>query len=235
MSLKKWAEKEIEIACKRENPDRKEGEWDYGCHCYESALKAFKSLLEDEHSGLSISITKNILNRLIDVKPLTPIEDTDDIWTLELIDKHYTSTYQCKRMSSLFKYVYSNGNLKYHDIDRVIGVNIHEPKYAYHNNFINNIIDEMYPITMPYMPYDEPFRVYTEEFLVDKKHGDFDTRVILYLTRPDGERVEINRYFREPESDIEENNAYYGWIEISKEEYEERKSRRINKEDKSND
>ena len=235
MSLKDWAEKEIEIACKRENPNRKEGEWDYGCACYESALKAFKSLLEDEHSGLSISMTKYILNRLIDVKPLTPIEDTDSIWTLKRVNKHYTSTYQCKRMSSLFKYVYSDGNVKYHDIDRVVGVNIHEPKYAYHNNFINNIIDEMYPIAMPYMPCDEPFKVYTEEFLVDKKHGDFDTIKILYLTKPDGERVEINRYFREPESDVEENYAYYGWIEISKEEYEERKSRRIDKEDKSND
>ena len=86
MDLEKWAEKEIEIACKKENPNREEGEWDYGCACYESALKAFKSLLEDEHSGFSISITKNILNRLIDGKPLTPIEDTDDVWDRERID-----------------------------------------------------------------------------------------------------------------------------------------------------
>ena len=39
MDLEKWAEKEIKIACKKENPDRAEGEWDYGCACYESALK----------------------------------------------------------------------------------------------------------------------------------------------------------------------------------------------------
>ena len=65
MSLKEWAEKEVQIACKRENSDRKDGEWDYGCACYESALKALNSLLEDEHSGFSIMVTKNILNRLI--------------------------------------------------------------------------------------------------------------------------------------------------------------------------
>ena len=29
MDLEKWAEKEIEIACKKENPDRKEGELYY--------------------------------------------------------------------------------------------------------------------------------------------------------------------------------------------------------------
>ena len=66
MNMKEWAEREVKIACKRENPDRKEGEWDYGCACYESALKAFNSLLDDGHSGYSIGITKQILNRLID-------------------------------------------------------------------------------------------------------------------------------------------------------------------------
>lgn len=80
MSMKEWAKREVELACKHENPDRKEGEFDYGCACYESALKALTSLMEDEHSGFSINLTKQILNRLIDGKPLTPIEDTDDIW-----------------------------------------------------------------------------------------------------------------------------------------------------------
>ena len=29
MNKMEWAEREVEIACKKENPDRKEGEWDY--------------------------------------------------------------------------------------------------------------------------------------------------------------------------------------------------------------
>lgn len=62
MSMLEWAKREVEIACKRENPDKKEGEFDYGCACYESALKAFESLCEDGHSGMSIGFTKNILN-----------------------------------------------------------------------------------------------------------------------------------------------------------------------------
>lgn len=49
-----WAKREVEIACKKENPNRKEGEFDYGCACYESALKAFESLCDDGHSGFSI-------------------------------------------------------------------------------------------------------------------------------------------------------------------------------------
>ena len=109
MGMLDWAKREVEIACRKENPNRKKGEWDYGCACYESALKAFNSLTEDGHSGFSIGITKHILNRLIDGKPLTPIEDTYDAWDHNIIDVHDGHTsYQCKRMSSLFKYVYIN-------------------------------------------------------------------------------------------------------------------------------
>ena len=69
-SMERWAENEVAIACRREKPDRKDGEWDYGCACYESALKAFQSLCNDGHSGFSIGLTKAILNRLIDGKSL---------------------------------------------------------------------------------------------------------------------------------------------------------------------
>ena len=81
-----WAKREVKIACEKENPNKKDGEFDYGCACYESALKAFETLCDDGHSGLSIKITQSILNRLIDGKPLTPIEDTDDVWNL--IENH---------------------------------------------------------------------------------------------------------------------------------------------------
>lgn len=103
-SMERWAENEVAIACQRENPDRKDGEWDYGCACYESALKAFRSLCEDGHSGFSIGLTKAILNRLIENKPLLPIEDTDDGWNkCNFERKDGSKEYQSKRMSSLFK------------------------------------------------------------------------------------------------------------------------------------
>lgn len=108
--MESWAEREVEIACKREAPDREPGEWDYGCACYESALKAFNSLCEDGHSGFSIGMTKQILNRLIECKPLTSIEDTEDVWdnTTDFGGhRGEVANYQCKRMSSLFKYVYA--------------------------------------------------------------------------------------------------------------------------------
>lgn len=204
MSMLDWAEKEIELACKRENPDRKEGEWDYVCACYESAFKAFKSLMEDGHSGLSIGVTKNILNRLIDGKPLTPIEDTDDIWedTSGWTDNGI-ETYQCKRMSSLFKWVYPDGTVKYSDSDRDVCVDINSGT-TYRFGFVSNIIDDMFPITMPYMPDNEPYEIYTEQILSDPESGLFNTIGILYAITPHGERVEINRFFAEKDDKLEE-------------------------------
>ncbi|UWO24065.1 hypothetical protein [Marvinbryantia formatexigens] len=219
-SMESWAEREVEIACERENPDRKPGKWDYGCACHESALKAFLSLLEDGHSGLSISITKQILNRLIDGKPLTPIEDTDDIWEFAYRiglseGEPGFSAYQCKRMSSLFKTVYTNGTVKYEDNNRCCGVDVNSPDVSFHNKLITDVVDDMYPITMPYCPEDKPFVVYREDFLTDAKNGDYDTVAFLYLTKPDGERVEINRFFKEDKDGR--------MCEIGFEEFEERR------------
>lgn len=218
MSMKSWAEREVEIACKYENPDRKEGEWDYGCACYESALKAFKSLMEDGHSGFSIAMTKHILNRLIDHKPLVPIEDTDDIWSERGWSSVETAkTYQCKRMSALFKDVYPDGTVKYTDVNRVTGVNLDNPNVGWYSRITRDIVDELFPLTMPYMPADKPYEVYCEECLSDPKNGDYDTIAVYYILTPDGEKVEVNRYFKE-------GGTVYGcWDEIDCEEYEERK------------
>lgn len=214
-NMETWAEKEVEIACKREAPDRKEGEWDYGCACYESALKAYKSLCEDGHSGLSIGFTKAILNRLIDGKVMTPIEDIDDVGVEHFhkkddVERHF----QCKRMSSLFKDILADGTVRYSDVDRYIGIDIGDD-WGYHNGLIDSVGEAMFPITMPYFPCDKPYKFYTETFLVDPMYGDYDTRGILYVICPDGERVEINRYFKEGDNGTME--------EIDKKEYLARK------------
>lgn len=87
MNMRDWAKREIEIATKREDADN--DELDYRRACFESAYKAFECLLEDDHSGMSIKVTQSILNRLINHKVLTPIEDTPDIWAIliEILEK----------------------------------------------------------------------------------------------------------------------------------------------------
>ena len=223
MNMKAWAEREVEIACTRERKNSKEeGEWDYGCACYDSALKAYKSLMEDGHSGFSIELTKQILVRLIEGKPLTPIEDTDDVWN-EISsyrgNKEGYRDYQCKRMSSLFKHVYDDGTVKYSDIDGHYCVSIDNPNNTYHIGLVREIIDEMFPITMPYYP-GKPIKVFCEDFLSDWKNGDFDTVGIFHAITPDGEQVNIYRYFKE---------SGRNWEEITAEEYADRKRMSIEK------
>lgn len=198
MSMTEWAENEVKIACERERAESKipEGEWDYGCSCYESALKAYKCLMEDGHSGMSFSITRQILNRLMRGQPLTPIEDTEDIWNeVPWLGKDGSREYQCKRMSSLFKVVCPNGKITYHDNERCYAVYLDNPNVSWHNKLIRDTVDEIFPITMPYIP-GEPIKVVCEEYLVDPKNGDYDTIGVLYAMK-DGEKIEINRFFAE--------------------------------------
>lgn len=227
-NLERWAEREVNLACFNENPTRKR-EFDYECCCYESALKAFKSLCRDGHSGYSIKATQRILNRLIDVKPLTPIEDTPDVWS-DIITQHSDRIcYQNKRMSSLFKDVYFDGETRYRDVNRYYCVDVNDQNITYTTGLVSEIIDEIFPIKMPYYP-GNPIKVYCEEFLTDPKNGDFDTRGVLYALKPDGERIEINRFFRDSNQETSDNKileTYPGWIEITKNEYEARKASKI--------
>lgn len=214
MSMTDWAENEVRIACERERAASKtpEGEWDYGCACYESALKAYKCLMEDGHSGMSFSITRQILNRLMRGQPLTPIEDAEDIWNFICTNEDGSKGYQCKRMSSLFKDVYPDGTVKYKDVDRYYVTYAENSNTTWKNGFVMRIIDELFPITMPYIP-GEPIKVVCEEFLVDPKNGDYDTVGILYAMK-DGEKTAINRFLAEKDGKM---------VEIQETEYQKRK------------
>lgn len=212
-NMELWAEEEIRIACERERGGASEDEWDYGVACYESALKAFRSLLEDEHSGMSIGFTLGILNRLVKGQPLTPIEDTDDAWIKRgryPYENDYI-TYQCKRMSSLFKHVYTDGHIEYSDVNRFSCRTLDSSAW-WHNGHVSKIANEYFPIKMPYVPHT--YNVICQEFLTDRKNGDFDTMAILYIYNSAGERKEVNRYFAETEE---------GWREIDLSEYEQRR------------
>ena len=212
MSMSEWAKREVEIACKREAPERKDGEWDYGCACYESALKAYLSLMEDEHSGMSFGFTRGILKRLLESKPLTPIEDVPEVWKESFGWADGGKHYQCNRMTSLFKDIDEKGNVTYHDTGRYYCQDA-ESGATYSCGLEARLLDELYPITMPYYPPIGYYVFMTRELLTDMANGDFDTKAILILKKPDGETEVINRYYAESKN---------GWREITNMEYAER-------------
>lgn len=230
MSMYKWAEQECRIACKKENPDFNfdSEDFDYGCSCYKSALKAYKSLCEDGHSGASFNFTRRILEQLISGNPLTPITDEDffiecpeypiesDKW---LAEHGLKSEIQCPRMSSLFRMETLDGKVSYRDINRAYCIDSEHPSDTFFSA-IDRVVDELFPITMPYLPENGKYKVYCQTFLTDAKNGDFDTRAILYLITPDGKRIDVNRYQTEKDGKM---------VNITKEEYEALLEKRIDK------
>lgn len=229
MSMTDWAVREIELACKHENPNWDGKSFDYGCACYQSALKAYKTLMEDGHSGMSFSFTKNILIRLMNGLPLLPIKDEDfftetngkiiPLDTEESLNKRgLKSSLQCPRMSSLFREETLDGKVTYTDVNRYYCKDIHNPNLTYSNGDAGRIIDESFPITMPYNPTVGKYVFYTEDFLFDKNNGDYDTKAYLYIRTPKGLRIDIYRYFAEKNGE---------WVEINKKEYEERKKNKL--------
>jgi hypothetical protein len=213
--MKNWAENECRIACKKENPDYDfdSNEFDYGCSCYKSALKAYNSLMDDEQSGMSFSFTKNILIKLLNKTPLTPITEYDfksEPITGNKLTNDDKKIYQCYRRSSLFKEVDKDGNIKYNDINRVTCIDITEPKVGYYSKDIELFVNEIFPIKFPYIP-DGVYTVYTNTFLTDESNGDFDTLAILYIITPKNERINIDRYYKY-DNDIEEEISEIEYI-----------------------
>lgn len=213
MSMSEWARREVEIACKRENPDRKDGEWDYGCACYESALKAYLSLMEDEHSGMSFGFTRNILIRLMDGLPLTPIEDIPESWNLVYEEDDGTGVYQCRRMSGLFKHAHPDGTVTYSRTDDYYCKDINTGM-TYSGGGARKIIDRYTkPITFPYYPSAGKCVLTTSEYLTDRANGDFDTKAYFNLKTPDGDTIKINEFYGEVDGE---------WKQITRAEFDAR-------------
>ena len=213
MSMSEWAKREVEIACKRENPDRKDGEWDYGCSCYESALKAYLSMMEDGHSGMSFGFTRNILIRLMDGLPLTPIEDKPESWNLVYEEDDGTEVYQCRRMSSLFKHSRPDGTVTYSRTDDYYCKDVNTGM-TYSGGGARQIIDRYAePITLPYYPSNGKYVLTTSEYLTDRANGDFDTKAYFNLKTPDGDTIKINEFYGEVDGE---------WKQLTRAEFDAR-------------
>ena len=116
-------------------------------------------------------------------------------------------------MSSLFKDVYEDGTVKYRDTNRYYCRNVDALGVTCTFGVAADILDELFPITMPYMPSSTKYRILFSEALTDRKNGDVDTIAIHTIRKPDGDEISVSRYFKETEN---------GYVEIKLDEYMER-------------
>lgn len=215
MSMDIWAKREVELA---KNEALKSGSDNcsthYICECLNSALKAFTSLMEDGHSGASVEQTLIFLQRLVRRLPLTPIAE-DTIWVKSGISESGTVTYQCARMTSLFKDVDREGNINYSDVHRVVCVNKDDLQApVWYNGFVSKIINSIYPIKFPYYTSSDPIIAYVSEHTTSLSE-DFDTMCIDSVKLNNGETVDVKRFFKEDTDST-------SWVEIDEEEYTSR-------------
>lgn len=188
MNMTEWAENEVKLACSGEADDEVLDK--YAESCYQSALKAFKSLCEDGHSGMSIGFTLHILNRLVKGLPLSPIEGKEEEW--EAVERGENNVaYQNKRCSALFKKI-KDGKTRYDFVDKTV-VFYNGEDTGCHNGHASKLVEELHPTTLPFMPPEKSYKVYCNEY--DSAQGDYVLREYTYLINPDGEREELNRYF----------------------------------------
>lgn len=216
MGVYEQAQREVELI--KNSMEGDDGEYVIGV-C-ESALKAFKSLCDDGHSGCSFGMTLNILNRLARGLPLTSIDDDTADWhEMESYDDNIIRQYSSGRISGFYKkirLVDGKEVASYRHLDRIECVDINRPSNTYSSGLVDKLFDAMHPIEMPYAPSTKPIRVFCEDFLYDKNNGDFDTVGVFHALYPDGKIEQINRFFH-----YENGNKRK---EITKEEYDEMKN-----------
>ena len=143
--------------------------------------------------------TKELLNKLVNREPLTPIVDEDNIWGRVSLDDNY-KTYQCSRLTSLFKEVYNDGAIKYFDVNGYELYNLDPtlPKNdgACYNGFVNSVMDDLYPLEMPYAaPLKKP-AVYFARFVSREESENIMIIGIISMVEPDGNHIKINKFYK---------------------------------------
>lgn len=212
-SIVLWARSEIDHAIAEENKSAAESDdvfsAEYDVACYKSALAALECMATQNHSGLSWSVTNQILNRLGGKKPLNPLNSFDDC-PEEWEEDEDSSCPDILHINRRYTRLYKRSDGTYHDIDRWCFFE-ENSTISFSNGFLSRKLDEMYPIVFPYMPVTIKVRV--EELLTDKKHGDYDAqRIIDFIDPKTHESVKVDKCY------VESGDTF---VEIDKKKWDE--------------
>ena len=93
MSLVKHAERELKIAGVFDNGA------DYAGALGVATLELIKVFADQEHSGMSASMVRNLFHKLANYDPITPLTFKDEEWC----DEHGDNSFQNTRNSAVFK------------------------------------------------------------------------------------------------------------------------------------
>lgn len=154
--------------------------------CADTALKAYMLIKESGHSDLGSGIVVDLLTRMLNDLPITPITDEDFPYSIVMIggdeylrDHNLKCSIPCRRMDSIYKEETIDGKVSYTDTNRFVCYDEKDPKFAYTCNTGERVVDKMFPITMPYYP---PTKKYVVMFRGSKP---------IWVKTPEGEKVMV--------------------------------------------
>ena len=172
--------------------------------CHRIALESF-AFIRKNHDTTDVynddMLICDILKTLFNNKPLTDITDDESEWTfIEENPETEIKEYQSKRCYTLSKFVSPDGTTKYYDTEYAMTVDLGDPKFEkYWDTNVNDLMLELFPITMPYNPVYNP--VAYIKSTDDAKHNNvFELVYVMSYTgsnKFDGLKVDIGKYFDE--------------------------------------
>lgn len=207
-----WAKKEVEFY-------QKDNDNMFSVPTSNLALDLFENLINNMSFDSDRYHTCDLFIKMVSGYPLTPIVDTPEIWKVTEIE----GLYQCKRYKTLFK---KDGPI-YTDTNRSKCIDINNPDETFVDHFALSILDELYPITFPYDPSVGKIKIYMERFNYHEDNEEWDTIMIAYFQRPDGELAEVKKCFKR----MEDGKI----VLIKKTEYFTRKEKWLNRKEKEKD
>lgn len=186
---KQWAELEVIKAIAYNKPTDVHVE-----DIYKMVLNAYEEITDNFIIGPS-SFTKvkmvNILRRLLLHLPLSPIIESDFCEDDKFVSPRDGIKFEtpCIRDYPVTKYEYEDGTIEYVDFRRVIGINTEYPEIEEPVNLVfMDWLSKNFPITLPYLPKFEKYRLYIQKFDYDCKEYE---RLIKVVT-PEFEQITVN-------------------------------------------
>lgn len=192
----------------------------YDKECFNSALRALKSLTKDGHSGASIQYTMEILNRMVKGFPFSEITEQDEWETPhKYSESDDFSVSSCKRYNAVYKRIYDDGRVVYSDINRACAFDVDFPDLPSWTGTATNLFDQLYPITLPYFPADNKYRIAVKEYddkediirILKEYNVEYSNEKLIiyfdYIITPSGNRIDVKKYFVH-------NIATNSWVEL---------------------
>lgn len=128
----------------------------------DNIISLAREFWRQNHSGLSAKLCMQLFDRAINNKPLTAITEDDVFDKNNLKEAPGVKRETCRRYPSLKRIVYENGRVQYTDSGRAAFNDLRSPGNPgslFYNSLAIQIVDQMFPIRLPYMPPQEPYIV----------------------------------------------------------------------------